>query len=101
MPIDVFMFETCLVEKHPDSEMDYQLNWETWLDGGGTLSDVAWTCDDGLTIESSSFTDTTATVIVSGGTLGVQYDLTCTITRSGIPEVIETFTITIYITQKA
>jgi hypothetical protein len=54
----------------------------TWSDlGGDTIDTYTWSAQAGLTIASGG---STATVIVSGGTAGVDYSLTCAIvTASG------------------
>lgn len=55
--------------------VDYDMPWSNWLPSGDTISASTWTADDGITIDSNSFTDTIATVWVSGGTDGVLYKL--------------------------
>jgi hypothetical protein len=62
-------------------------NWTRWLiqQNNDTISAASFTVNPtGLTINSpiSSFTATTATVWISGGTLGACYDVYCTITTA-------------------
>lgn len=64
--------------KDPDSTLDYQIDWATWLDGD-TITTSSWAADSGLTIDSDTNTVTTATVWLSGGTLGQRYEVTNTI----------------------
>ena len=52
----------------------------TWSDlNGDTISSYAWAAQTGLTIDSGG---SSATVVISGGTLGSDYTLTCTITTA-------------------
>ena len=60
--------------KDPDSVLDYTVNWETWLDGD-TISASSWTIPVGLTEDSDTFGDSTATVWLSSGSVGVYYDI--------------------------
>lgn len=69
--------------KDPDATKPYTLDWADYLDTD-TLVAVAWSAP-GLTIASSSNTDTTATVWLSGGNVGRTYSVRCRITSaSGI-----------------
>jgi hypothetical protein len=53
----------------------------TWSDlGGDPISTYTWSAASGLTIGSGG---STATVVVSGGTAGVDYALTCAIETAG------------------
>ena len=67
--------------KDPNAVLDYRINWSTWL-YGDNISNSIWTADEGLIVHSikSSFTDTTTTVWVSGGTVGNTYTVTNRIT---------------------
>lgn len=61
--------------KDPDDEADYKLLWANNL-GSDTISASEWILPAGITQESDSHTDTTATVRLSGGTAGQQYEIT-------------------------
>ena len=61
--------------KDADAILDYTIDWEDWL-GTDTISSSAWTCDSGITVDSSSNTTTTTTVWLSGGTAGATYTVT-------------------------
>lgn len=61
--------------KDPDAVLDYTINWATWL-GNDTISTSAWTPDSGITVDSDTNTTTTATVWLSGGTVGTSYAVT-------------------------
>lgn len=55
-----------------------------WLASGETISSKTVTADSGLTVDSSSITDssTSVTVWLSGGTAGEDYAVTCRIVTS-------------------
>ncbi len=61
--------------KDPDAILDYINDWVYWLNGD-TISTSQWTADTGITVVSSIKTDTTATVWLSGGTVGSTYLVT-------------------------
>ena len=67
--------------KDPDAVLDYTINWETWLDGD-TLTDSSWTIPTGLTKDSDAFGDSTATVWLSSGTVGITYNIVNHITTT-------------------
>lgn len=60
-------------------------NDSDWLASGETISTHTITAESGITIDSSSVTDTNTSVTVwaSGGTAGESYDIACKITTSG------------------
>jgi len=53
-----------------------------WLASGETIASFTITADSGITVDSSSATDTNTSVTVwlSGGTVGSTYDIVCEIT---------------------
>lgn len=71
--------------KDPDSRLDYTMDWTTWLDGD-SLSAVTWLVPVGITEGTapyaSTFTGTTATIWLIGGTVHTKYDITCRITTA-------------------
>jgi len=67
--------------KDPDSQKDYLWDWATWLDGD-TIASAAFTVEAGLTKASETSTPTTATVWLTGGTIGVEYEVTCRVTTA-------------------
>ena len=69
--------------KDPDSVEDFLIDWTSWLSGSDSIAAATFTAQTGLTIQSHSFTDTTATVWLSGGTAGTSYRVTCHVTTSG------------------
>ena len=68
--------------KDPQAVLDYVIDWSAWL-GEDTISASEWTVPDGITLDSDSFTDTTATAWLSGGTAGESYDVTNEIVTDG------------------
>jgi hypothetical protein len=67
--------------------LDYQFDWSDWLAEEEVLAAADFTVDDesGLTIETSGFTDTTATVWLSGGVTGQIGSIICRITTDSSP----------------
>ena len=55
--------------KDPQAVLDYTIDWAKWLAAGETISTSSWDVS-GVTKDSDSKTDTTATVWLSGGTAG-------------------------------
>ncbi len=60
--------------KDPDSVLDYSIDWSQWL-AGDTLVSSSWTVPSGITIDSDTNDTTSTTIWVSGGTVGVTYNL--------------------------
>lgn len=67
------------IEKDPDAKLTYTVAWTAWL-ATDTISSVDWTVPAGLTNEGTSSTSTTASITLSGGTVGNTYDVKCKIT---------------------
>lgn len=61
--------------KDPQDIADYGLSWAKNL-GTDTITSSSWIVPDGITADDDSNTTTTATVRLSGGTAGENYDLT-------------------------
>lgn len=68
--------------KDPNAELDYTVNWASYL-GADTISSSDWTVPDGITNELEANTTTTATVWLSGGTVGTKYHLVNRIVTAG------------------
>lgn len=64
--------------------LDYKMDWITapWLETGDTIATSTWTVPMGINQVSADNTDTTATIIVSGGTANNTYDLVNTVTTA-------------------
>jgi hypothetical protein len=71
-------------EKSPGAVLKYKFDWSDWLASGETISTKTVTPETGITVDSSSITDTSTsvTVTLSGGTAGNVYDVVCLITTS-------------------
>lgn len=68
----------------PDEVLDYTLDWSEWLVDGDVISSAAATGDTGLTVGSTvSFTTTTTTVWLSGGSAGSSYDVAVHVVTAG------------------
>lgn len=66
----------------PNAELDYAVDWSTWLAGGETITTSVWIIPDGIVEGDTSNTTTIATVWLSGGTAGQQYAVTNRITTN-------------------
>lgn len=80
--------------KDPDAVLDYELDWTPWL-GLDTIVISTWTVPTGITKDSDTNTPTSATIWLSGGTVGTKYDLTNHITTAAGREDDRTITISI------
>ena len=65
--------------KDPDATLDYAVDWAPYLDND-TIESVLWTVPAGLSLTAQSNDDTVATVWLSGGTVGISYEVVCRIT---------------------
>ena len=73
---------TNVFDKDPNAVLDYQWDWSDWLAVGETISTAVFTVPTGLVLSSQSNTTTTATVFLSGGTVGDGYQVTLRITTN-------------------
>jgi len=71
------------VEKSPTAVLQYTIDWTAWLAGADTIDTVTWTVPAGITSVSQTNTTLVANIKLSGGTVGVSYDVVCTITTVG------------------
>lgn len=69
--------------KDPDATLRYTFDWADWLETGEVISTVDWEAESGLTDASPTNDDTTASVLISGGTAGETYTLRCRVTTTG------------------
>ncbi len=69
-------------DKSAASVLDYTIDWSLWL-ATDTISASTWTAETGITVSAIGYTDTTATVWLSGGTAGTTYRVTNRITTAG------------------
>lgn len=61
--------------KDPNANLDYGFNWSDWLASEETIETSIWTVPAGLTKESESNTTTVTVVWLSGGIVGVDYEV--------------------------
>lgn len=73
---------TLRTPKDPDATLDYQIDWGDWLVTGDSIVGSAWSVSGATIEDDTQFADTSATVWVSGGTVGMPIYLTNTITTS-------------------
>lgn len=63
--------------KDVSSTLDYQIDWSDWLGtDGDTIVTSTWVAENGIDIDSDSYTTTTATIWLSGGVAGQKYRIT-------------------------
>ena len=63
--------------KDPGATLDYEWDWSNWLATDETITSATISAPSGLTLNSQSNTDTTATCWLTGGTPGVRYSVVC------------------------
>jgi hypothetical protein len=65
------------VQKDPDAVLDYKWDFLTngWLATGETISSHSVSADTGITVDDSTNDDDSVTVWLSGGTVGVTYEV--------------------------
>lgn len=68
--------------KDPNAVLDWAFDWSRWLATSEAISSSEVTVQEGLTKDSQSNDTDTVTVWLSGGTLGVTYEVTCSITTN-------------------
>lgn len=70
--------------KDPDAVLDYKFDWDSWLEAGETITTRTITAASGITVDSSSITDSgkSVTVWLSAGTVGLDYSVACKVTTS-------------------
>lgn len=68
--------------KDPNAVLDYRVDWSTWLDGD-TIATSTWIIPAGITKNSDTNSTTATTIWLSGGTVGIRYELTNRITTAG------------------
>ena len=80
--------------KDPGEDKDYGIDWTTRL-GGDPIASSAWSLPVGITqaTPAPSFTATSTTIWLSGGTSGTTYTLTNTVTTTGGRTFVEVVTL--------
>jgi hypothetical protein len=68
--------------KDPDAVLDWRWDWSDWLADGETITASVMTVSAGLVKNSDTYSATSATVWLSGGTPGTPYSVANRITTS-------------------
>lgn len=68
--------------KDPAAVLDYRVDWSTWLADSETIATSTFTVPTGITKDSQTNDTTTATVWLSSGDAGVDYQVTNRITTN-------------------
>lgn len=82
-----------IFKKDPDAVLDYKIDWAAWLPEGDTIATSSFAAAAGITVDSHSHDNTSATVWLSGGTVPDKYAVTNHITTTEGREDDRTFTI--------
>jgi hypothetical protein len=61
--------------KDPNSRTDFTVDWAGWLADGEQLATSDWTVPTGITTDDETHDATTATIWLTGGTLGDVYQV--------------------------
>jgi len=70
--------------KDPQATLDYSFDWTAWLAGvADVISGVSYAFSGGLVKVFESRLEGVATVVVSGGSIGSDASITCTVTTAG------------------
>lgn len=75
---------TCenLFTKDPNAVLDFTVDWTSWL-GTDTIDTSEWIVPSGITKESDTNNTLIAIIWLSGGTVGVVYNVVNRITTNG------------------
>lgn len=77
---------TFFILKDPSDQLDYTINYASFLDPGDSIATSSWTCVDAIvTIFSSSTTSNSATAWVKGGTASQTSTITNIMTSANNP----------------
>lgn len=68
--------------KDPSDVLDWRWDWSEWLAPGETIVTAVVNADPGISIDAQSYTATTVTVWLSGGSLGSTYKVPSKVTTS-------------------
>ena len=78
--------------KDPTARLPYSLDWGDWI-GIDTVATSTWTVPTGITKVSDTYGSKTTTIVLSGGTAGVNYVLENTITTAAGLQDSRSFTV--------
>ena len=71
-----------VIYKSPEANLDYTIDWTAWLDAGETISTSSWSAETGVTLVANTHGTATTQTFIAGGTVGMDYRVTNTITTS-------------------
>lgn len=74
--------------KDPHAVKLYTVDWSDWLRENNIAASI-WHVPDGLELEAETFEPKVATALISGGTVGEEYELTNEITTDEDPEQVD------------
>lgn len=89
-----------LFQKSADSSLDYTVDWSQWLTGTETIVNSEWTVPSGITLDSSTYSSTTATAYISGGDDGEVYVIRNEVTTSSTPAKVDSRSFNLYIAER-
>jgi len=76
------------IDKDPNATLDYTLDWAEYTQAGDAIATAAWTTSTisgdsaPLSIGVASVNNDKATVLISGGSAGSIYTVTCAVTTT-------------------
>lgn len=74
-----------LADHDPNAIDLFEVDWSDWLaEVNDTIAASQWVLPSGLTSETEAFSDTTASIEISGGTVGTTYTVTNRITTASL-----------------
>lgn len=70
------------IDKVPAEAADYSLDWADEVKAGESITDVEWVVPAGINGGGSGQSGVIVTKRISGGTVGTEYTIGCTVTKS-------------------
>jgi len=76
------------IDKDPNATLDYTLDWAEYTQAGDAIASAVWTSSaisgdaTPIVIGAASINNDKATVLISGGTAGNIYTITCAVTST-------------------
>lgn len=68
--------------KDPDAVLDYKWDWREWLTDTESITASVVTVSAGIVLDFSTFSTTSTTTWISGGTIGTSYTVSNRITTN-------------------
>jgi hypothetical protein len=80
---------TFKIDKDPNADLNYSIDWTQWLTGSETIASSTWAVDpkSGMTMHDAGLdvSNKIATVWLRGGAVGLSYPVTNSITTNSVP----------------